>query len=324
MKIRQKRTIATLKGKGLFASFLTALCLLLGTQTAWGAYAPCEGDYAGYFCQWDFDCWDINQGPDDDESICESEYNNCIKYGYLFSGVTDPGAGKICSATGTFIDGKDDDYETVDNSIQCEGYCQWLDGCFRISTDPDGKYNDEPVLTCEQARSNCTSFSLNETIYDNVTCTDTSIPPPPLSTNTFAEGVLWDNENCKDIEGYLPVNVGFSNIWMAEDHNGFTGQLTSPAIHNFHSNLCEAEGQVTYNISADPLYGSGATIQFYLADGEGNSTNISDKDGICITYSLQESRNNIMFLRVRQVVPDGDGGYISSLGYADYGVYLPA
>jgi len=141
---------------------------------------------------------------------------------------------------------------------------------------------------------------------------------PPLGT--FAEGVIWESESCKDEYGrYLSVNGGFGDGWWSAYRysSGSGGSLTPAIDNNFHENLCDGNGKVEYNHSSS---NTGFGISFELATV---SANIGDKEGVCITYSLEsEQQSSYPYSLSLAIVPAEENGD-SPTEYDDYSINIP-
>jgi len=146
------------------------------------------------------------------------------------------------------------------------------------------------------------------TSSDNASHLFTLTVEPPIGT--FAEGVIWESEGCKDEYGrYLSVNGGFGDgWWYAFKSNSGSGSIVPEIGNNFHSNLCDKNGKVEYDHGSTESFGIG----FDLATVP---VNIGDKEGVCITYSLEQlssyshSLSLVITAEENGVSPTGDDNY---------------
>jgi len=138
---------------------------------------------------------------------------------------------------------------------------------------------------------------------------------PLTIEGTFADRVLWESEGCGDENGFRPVNGGFgyNGVWYAwvdDSQPSNQASLTPAANDNFHFNLCKSDG----NVKSDAR--SQVIINFDLTE---TNVNISDKEGVCLTYSLTGANDFLRF----QIVPMELTAGSSITGYNEHSASMP-
>jgi len=108
------------------------------------------------------------------------------------------------------------------DGVECDGYCKWNDGCVRIATDPKGVRDPSkslsPILSCDEAISNCKLYSPTGNVFSNSTCdivvitpSSSSVVPSSSSPNNIGDYCNWKPT------GTTSCSYDGCNCWPIED-----------------------------------------------------------------------------------------------------------
>ena len=125
-----------------------------------------------------------------------------------------------------------------------------------------------------------------------------------VSESTFAEGIIWQNEDCRDELGRsLPINIGgTASLW----HTAIIGNASvTPADPGFHHKLCDAGGDITYTVGGSEESRSAEIIL--------DLNNISDKIGFCLDYSLIYPSSAAWNAELKMIIASTDGDHVATL-----------
>jgi len=189
---------------------------------AWGAWTSCFSPKQ--YCRWlpsgnnEGSCWELNKGETDTED-CAAKRTECLKYGYLYTGVPEAGvgAGKKCEGGTWMGEGNDPNFTVV--------YCKWDTGCEAVRDQAE--------------KDNCKT---NGSVFSDAACTNwTGEGKDP---NAVALGCCkWNTE------------TGCYTIYEGKDAEGVDGaakvQDCQGGENKFWAGKCPSEGTCP---STDPVY----------------------------------------------------------------------
>jgi len=157
--------------------------------------------------------------------------------------------------------------KATNGSVECNGYCKWNTGCFRIATDPIGEYGSV-ISTCDAAIRNCTEYSPSHQTYSDETCG--SITTPSSSSGlcaSFVNGTKREHygmekeQFCdpRDRKKYVYVTIG-EQIWMAEN---LAYEASGSKCYGNKLENCEKYGRLYEWVMAQTACPSGWHIPHY-------------------------------------------------------------
>jgi|GEM_PF-2648439 len=207
------------------------------------------------YCLWsDGGCWRIATDPTGQYGgvflTCAEAIANCRANGQMFN---DSSCGSVMpsSASGNAVE------------EPCTGYCLWSDGsCWRIATDPTGKYGDV-IPTCALAIANCQT---NGRMFLNEGCSGTAVTPSN-SSSSFASQSSASKSSASQSSAsqisygsltyqgqtYKTVKIG-TQTWMAENLNY---NASGSVCYNNQASNCTTYGRLYSHETAQTVCPSG-------------------------------------------------------------------